>query len=535
VIRNQSDAIAETDVALALGADFADIFEVRNNVPETRRGVVRLPRCDSHEIRFGYEGVDGILRATIVDLDPPPAKTDVSIRCVEARWLLRLQPHESARIDIAVEPSIEGRLASPLSFEVAGAHASAVERRWWESCGGIEGLRPDHHRVVARALRDLGTLITPFDGQEVIAAGIPWYVAPFGRDSLITAYMMLSVNPEPARSTLLFLARNQAAEDDPLRDAEPGKILHELRRGELARSGLIPHTPYFGSVDSTPLFVVLAAEYWKATADLDTIHELRGSLDAALTWIDEFGDLDGDSFLEYERRSPAGLRNQGWKDSDDSIVHADGTLARGPIALVEAQGYAYMAKHRISEVYDALGDSARARVLRQEAAVLKRSFNDAFWMPEEATFALALDGQKNRVGSVTSNPGHCLFAGIVDTDKAAGVAERLMGRDLFSGWGVRSLARNHRAFDPVSYHNGSVWPHDNAVIAEGLGDYGFSAEAGRIAAALFDAALQDPDGRLPELFGGFDRAKDAPYAPYPGACRPQGWAAAAPLMLLRAL
>jgi glycogen debranching enzyme len=537
VIRNSSDAIAQTEVALALGADFADIFEVRNIVPESPRGVARPPKCDRHEIRFAYEGVDGILRATIVDVDPPPATTDVSGRRVEARWQMRLGPRESARIDIAVEPSLEGiRVrSSPLSFEAAGTHATAVERRWLESCDEIEGLGPDHHRVVAQALQDLGTLKTPFDDHDVIAAGIPWYVAPFGRDSLITAYEMLTVNPEPARSTLLFLARNQATEDDPLRDAEPGKILHELRRGELARSGLIPHTPYFGSVDSTPLFVALAATYWRATADLDTMHELRASLDAALRWIDEFADLDDDGFIEYERRSPAGLRNHGWKDSDDSIVHADGTLARGPIALVEAQGYVYMAKHRVSEVYDALGERARAEALRHEAAVLRRSFNDAFWMPEEGTFALALDGHKNQVGSVTSNPGHCLFAGIVDSDKAVGVAERLSSPDLFSGWGVRTLARHHGAFDPVSYHNGSVWPHDNAIIAAGLGAYGFSAEAERIATALFDAALQDPDGRLPELFGGFDRTKDSSFEPYPGACRPQAWAAAAPLMLARAL
>ena len=535
VIHNSSDAIAETEVTLTLEADFADMFEVRNIVPEPPRRVIRPPICDRHEIRFGYEGVDGIIRATIVDVDPPPETTAVSIQRVEARWQLRLGPRESARIDITVEPSLEGRRSAPLSFEAAGTRATAVKRKWLESCGEIEGLRPDRHRVVAQALRDLGTLTTPFDNHDVIAAGIPWYMAPFGRDSLITAYGMLAVNPEPARSTLLFLARNQATDDDPLRDAEPGKILHEIRRGELARSGLIPHTPYYGSVDSTPLFVALAAAYWSATADLDTIHELRASLDAALTWIDEFGDLDDDGFIEYERRSPAGLRNQGWKDSDDSIVHADGSLARGPIALVEAQGYVYMAKHRVSEVYEALGERERAEALRHEAVVLKRRFNDAFWMPEEGTFALALDGQKNQVGSVTSNPGHCLFAGIVDSDKAVGLAERLLSPDLFSGWGVRTLARNHRAFDPVSYHNGSVWPHDNAIISEGLATYGFSAEAERIATALFDAALQDPDGRLPELFGGFDRTKDAPFVPYPGACSPQAWAAAAPLMLARAL
>ncbi|CAN5702528.1 hypothetical protein BH20ACT23_BH20ACT23_06900 [soil metagenome] len=532
-IRNRRTARAETDVAIVLHADFADMFEIRGVVPEPPRGRARPPVFDDHEIRFGYEGVDDTLREAIVEMDPPPSAAGVTDGRVEARWTLRLEPHECARIDLAVEPSIEGRRAPRLSFEAAGEHATGALRAWLDSCDGIEELRPVHRRVVTAALRDLGSLITPFDGHEVMAAGIPWYVAPFGRDSLIIAYEMLALNPELARATLLFLARHQATEDDPHRDAEPGKILHEVRRGELARSGSIPHTVYYGSVDSTPLFVVLAAEYWRRTSDLDTMLELRAGLDAALGWIDEFGDLDGDGFIEYERRSPSGLRNQGWKDSDDSIVHADGALATGPIALVEAQGYVYMAKRRIAEVYDALGDRGRADVLRHEAGRLKASFNDAFWMPEEGTFALALDGRKYQVGSVTSNPGHCLFAGIVDSAKAAGVAKRLMGSDMFSGWGVRTLSRDCRAFDPMSYHNGSVWPHDNAIIAAGLRRYGFTDGAERISAALFDAALQTPDASLPELFGGFDRIEGVPYVPYPVACRPQAWAAAAPLMLLR--
>ncbi|MPZ90810.1 MAG: amylo-alpha-1,6-glucosidase [Actinobacteria bacterium] len=530
-IRNHGTARAETDVAITLGADFADMFEIRGVVPEPPRGLARPASFDRYQIRFGYEGVDDTLRETIVEMDPPPSTAGVSGGRVEARWSLRLEPHESAAIDLLVEPSIEGRRASPLSFEAAGERAEGAVRAWFESCREIEGLRPPYDRVVSAALRDLSSLITPFDDHDVFAAGIPWYVAPFGRDSLITAYEMLGVNPEPARATLRFLARHQATEDDPHRDAEPGKILHELRRGELARGGFIPHTPYYGSVDSTPLFVALAAEYWRRTKDLDSMLELRATLDAALRWIDEFGDLDGDGFIEYERRSPSGLRNQGWKDSDDSIVHADGALATGPIALVEAQGYVYMAKHQIAEVYAAMGDRGRAEVLRHEAGRLKKSFNDAFWMPE-GTFALALDGRKNRICSVTSNPGHCLFTGIVDSDKAADVARRLTSPEVFSGWGVRTLACDCGAFDPTSYHNGSVWPHDNAIIATGLRRYGFWGEAELISAAMFDAALQAPDARLPELFCGFDRIKDVPYVPYPVACRPQAWAAAAPLMLL---
>lgn len=532
--RNRGPARVETEIAVVLAADFADMFEVRNLVRSQNRAPFRAPVWNGDELRFGHLGVDNALRETIVELGPPPVTVDASSASAEARWPLNLAPREGEVIDLVVEPSFEGRRSTRRSFEAAGDHAAAAALRWTDSCTPIVELR-SYDRVLAASSRDLHSLITPIDDHDIIAAGIPWYVAPFGRDSLITAYEMLLLNAAPARQTLLYLAQHRANTDDPRRDAEPGKILHELRRGPLARAGFIPFNPYYGSVDSTPLFAMLAAAYWRWTTDRETMVELRPALDEALRWIDEFGDLDGDGFIEYRRRSPDGLLNHGWKDSDDAILHSDGTQATGPIALVEVQGYVYMAKHQIAAVYDALGEGARAQTLEREAEVLRKSFNDVFWMPQEGTFALALDGRKRRVESVSSNAGQCLFTGIVDEDKAASVAHRLMSPDMFSGWGIRTMSSDFPAFDPRSYHNGSVWPHDNAIIAAGLKRYGFSDETEVIATAIFDAALQAPDASLPELFCGFDRTEGAPYVAYPGACRPQAWAAAAPFMLLQAL
>jgi glycogen debranching enzyme len=360
-------------------------------------------------------------------------------------------------------------------------------------------------------------------------------VAPFGRDSLVTACQCLLVNPQIAHGTLTALAALQAQADDPWRDSDPGKIPHEVRNGELSRMGTIPHSPYYGTVDATPLFVIVAAEYFRWTADLELLRALRPALDAALAWIDRHGDCDGDGFVEYRSRSPAGLRNQGWKDSPDSILHADGTPAEGPIALVEVQGYVYAAKTRIAAVYDALSDERRASELRAQAGALRRAFNAAFWDEHQGTFVLALDGRKRAVASVTSNPGHCLYCGIVDSAKAAAVSERLMAPDMFSGWGIRTLSAKSPGYNPMSYHNGSVWPHDNAIIAAGLKRYGYSQAAERVAAAVFELAARARDQRLAELYCGFARAEDASVVEYPLACRPQAWAAGAPFMLLQAI
>jgi glycogen debranching enzyme len=416
--------------------------------------------------------------------------------------------------------------------------AAELERSgadWHTNCVRLESDNELFDGLIATAVRDLRALITPAPGGQIVAAGIPWYVAAFGRDALVTAGEAILLTSQLSLDALRVLAGLQATEDDPWRDAEPGKILHELRVGELAGAGIIPHTPYYGTVDATPLFLIRAADYYKWTGDLRTLRSLRPALDAALQWTDEYGDRDGDGFVEYERRSPGGLQNQGWKDSHDSVVHADGSLAEGPIALVEVQGYVYMAKLTVADVYDAFGDGERAAQLREQATALRVAFNETFWNPEEGTFALALDGHKRQVASVTSNPGHCLYCGIVDPGKAAAVIERLTAPDMFCGWGVRTLSSQCPAFNPMSYHNGSVWPHDNAIIAAGMKRYGHDEEVTRIAGAMFEVATGARDFRLPELYCGFDRSERASVVAYPVACIPQAWAAAAPLLLVQAM
>ena len=534
-VRNHGARLAETDLELSFAADFADIFEVRGMRKRMSRGQALRPKRNGRGLSFAYVGEDELFRETIIDLRPDPAELDLSEEGGRATWALRLEPGEALRIEVTVEPSLGGERKRRRSFETAVTKVQESSQQWRASCTQIGSPHRSFNRFIDASLRDLNALRTPSDGSDVITAGIPWYVAPFGRDSLITCYETLMLKPSLARDALLFLARHQAQADDPLRDAEPGKILHELRVGELARAGYIPFNPYYGTADATPLFLMLAGAYYRWTADLETMVQLRPAFDAALKWIDEHGDADGDGFVEYLRRSPGGLVNQGWKDSAGAVVHADGSRAEGPIALVEVQGYVYLAKERIAEVYEALGAGDRARALRWEAAGLKGAFNSAFWMPEEQSFALALDGDKRQVKSVTSNPGHSLYCAIADAEKGTAVAERLMAPDMFSGWGIRTLSTQSPAYNPVSYHNGSVWPHDNAIIAAGLKRYGFKDATQSIATALFEAATESPDSRLPELYCGFERRAHVPFVAYPVACRPQAWAAAVPFMLLQSM
>jgi glycogen debranching enzyme len=533
-IRNHSRQTIESELQIDLAADFADMFEVRGVSTRLSRGQILSIKRSNGGLVFGYLGEDELLRQTFVDLDPTP-EIDINGEKAFLRWPFRLGPRNSLSVAISFEPSLNGERSPNRSVDDALKAAEQAAEVWRDSSTEIKGLHTSFNRVVEASVRDLRALTTEIDDRRMMTAGIPWFVAPFGRDALITCYETLLLNPELSRDTLRFLSARQATTDDPERDAEPGKILHELRTGELARAGYIPHTPYYGSVDSTPLFVALAAAYYRWTADLETLSELLPSIDAALSWMDNYGDRDGDGFLEYERRSSAGLSSQGWKDSEDAIMHADGSIARPPIALVEVQGYAYIAKERIADVYEVLGHSDRAAALRKEAKQLKDAFNDAYWMPNEGTFALALDADKRQVQSVTSNPGHCLYCGIADDAKGKLVAERLMAEDMFSGWGVRTLSTQSPAFNPLSYHNGSVWPHDNAIIAAGLKRYGFGRGTERIVRALFDAALVSRESRLPELFCGFRRRPGIPYVSYPVACRPQAWSAAAPFMILQAL
>jgi glycogen debranching enzyme len=524
-----------TTLSLSLAGDFADMFEVRGGPRRDARGHALAPKRLDRGLALAYVGEDERFRETVVAFEPQPAEVILDGSRATAIWEVELRPREPSSLLVTVEPSIEGRRRRRRRLDTSTARLKAADSDWRTSCTAVESDNELFDKLITASVRDLRVLLTPAPGGRIVAGGVPWYVAPFGRDSLVTAYESLLLNPGLARDTLTVLARLQARAEDPWRDAEPGKIPHELRAGELAGAGIIPHTPYYGSVDSTPLFLLLAAAHYRWTGDLEAMARLRPSLDAGLRWIDEHGDADRDGFVEYERRSPAGLRNQGWKDSWDSVMHADGTLAEGPIALVEVQGYVYLAKLRIADVYEALGARDVAERLRDQANELRRAFDEAFWDPEEGTFALALDGRKRQVRSVTSNPGHCLYCAIVDPRKAEAVAERLMAPDMFCGWGIRTLSSDSPAFNPMSYHNGSVWPHDNAIAAAGLKRYGFHDAAERVATALFDVASDARDFRLPELYCGFDRDGATSPVAYPVACIPQAWAAAAPFMLLQAM
>ena len=523
-----------TVVEVSLAADFADVFEVRG-VGRRTGGQLAPPTRDGDRLRFGYVAVDGQRRETHIDLSPSPLRVRIDGNRVHVAWDVRLDAGQAIELQLTVLPVLPGRRRPGQTLEQAATRLETSYTAWVSACARISTDNELFDRLIDASVRDLHALMMPVGANALPAAGIPWYVAPFGRDSLLSACESLMINPAVARGTLLSLAGLQANVDEAWRDSEPGKILHELRVGELARTGQIPHTPYYGTADATPLFLMVAGGYYRWTLDLDTMRQLRPALDAALRWIDEWGDRDGDGFVEYERRSPAGLRNHGWKDSEDAIVHADGSLAQGPIALVEVQGYVYEAKLRIADVYEALGDIPRAERLRDEAARLREAFNLAFWMPDEGFYALALDGQKNQVASITSNPGHCLYCGIVDDDKAPLVAERLMAADMFSGWGIRTLSSGSPAYNPMSYHNGSVWPHDNAIAAAGLKRYGFNVATTRIATGLFDVASGTRDFRLPELLCGFQRDGSRAIVAYPVACIPQAWAATAPFMLVQAL
>ncbi len=533
-VRNFDSKPVATAAELSLAADFADVFEVRG-LDRATEGRILEPVHDAGHVRFGYVAADGEHRETLVELEPSPTRVRIDGDRVHVEWDVRLDVRESISLWITVTPSgVGGGRAEPAAAQAAVALESA-HAAWVGACAQITTDNELFDRLVDASVRDLHALMMPVGDDQLPAAGIPWYVAPFGRDSLLSACESLMINPKVARGTLLVLAGLQAQTDEAWRDAEPGKILHELRTGELARTGHIPHTPYYGTVDATPLFLMVAGGYYRWTLDLDTMRQLRPALDAALRWIDEWGDRDGDGFVEYHQRAPAGLINHGWKDSHDCIVHADGSLARGPIALVEVQGYVYEAKLRIADVYEAFGDLPYAERLRAEASELRAAFNEAFWDPEEGFFALALDGRKKQVRSVTSNPAHCLYCGIVDDDKAKLVAERLMAPDMFSGFGIRTLSGSSPAYNPMSYHNGSIWPHDNAIAAAGLKRYGFDAATNRIAAGLFDVASGARDFRLPELFCGFQRDGSRAIVAYPVACIPQAWAATAPFMLLQAM
>jgi glycogen debranching enzyme len=524
-------ALEPLDIAFAIRfeADFADIFEVRGT-KRPHRGRYLPARIEANGVILAYEGLDGIIRRTRLECDPEPQHRSSS----ELNFAARLRSKESAAFFLTVTCEVAKPLAPRLTYD----HALAAAEHALQCLKGydcvITTTNTQFNDWVNRAQADLHMMITETSTGLYPYAGVPWFTTPFGRDGLITALAFLWVNPQLTRGVLAYLAATQAQEINPEQDAEPGKILHEARQGEMATCGEIPFGCYYGSVDATPLFIILAGAYYERTGDDAFIETLWPHLEQALRWLDVYGDVDGDGFVEYARRGVHGLVNQGWKDSHNAVFYADGTPAEGPIALCEVQGYVYAAKRRAATLATLLGHPERAADLTHQAQTLQERFEHAFWCDELGTYALALDGHKRPCRVCTSNAGHVLFSGIAHPERAQRVAETLFSPDAFSGWGIRTVAASERCYNPMSYHNGSIWPHDNAIIAAGLAHYGFKELVLKVLTSLFEASLYLDLHRLPELFCGFTRRPGEGPTLYPVACAPQAWASASVFLLLQA-
>jgi glycogen debranching enzyme len=526
VINDGAEPI-HVELSVLFDADFADVFAVKDHLP----GKGRIDR-EVHDtgVRMTYRR-DDFVRET-------------HIRAHGAMWTdqsmsfwIQLEPHQTWRTEIDVELAANGHHHGVKTSTRPNMGISFGD--WVASAPTLESDWDDLRRTYQRSITDLAALrFYPegLDGASLPAAGLPWFMALFGRDSLITSYQALPFVPELAATTLRALASRQAQEMDDFRDAEPGKILHELRFGEMTYFQERPQSPYYGSADSTPLFLILLDEYERWSGDAHLVRELEPAARDALQWLDEYGDRDGDGYQEYERRNKeTGLENQCWKDSWNSIVHPDGSLASTPRATCELQGYVYDARRRCARLArDIWGDPALADRLDEAADELKRRFNTDFWVAAGGYFALALDGEKNQVSTLCSNMGHLLWSGIVDDERVPAVVDHLMSEAMFSGWGVRTLADGQVAYNPIEYHNGTVWPHDNALIAAGLARYGRHEQAAAIASAILEAAAYFSN-RLPETFAGFARHMTGAPVEYPSACSPQAWATGTPLLLLRVL
>jgi glycogen debranching enzyme len=528
-IRNYGLAPIKTSFLLHFEADYADIFEVRGTKRQ-RRGEPLGAVVEDAALILGYRGLDEVVRRTRVEFAPRPASLDGA----NATFAVSLRPQEEATYYVTVLCEAGGAGAARLSYEAAcSAAAGAADQDKARACT-VHTSNEQFNDWLQRTVADLDMMITQTAQGPYPYAGVPWFSTPFGRDGIITALECLWLDPGVARGVLGYLASTQATAVIPAQDAEPGKILHETRRGEMAALGEIPFGRYYGSVDATPLFVMLASAYQERTGDQPFLETLWPHVESALKWIDTYGDRDGDGFVEYFRQSPQGLVQQGWKDSHDAIFHADGTLARGPIALCEVQGYVYAAKRGAAALALALDQTERAAELLRQADALQQRFERAFWSEELASYALALDGDKRPCLVRTSNAGHCLFTGIAGREHARRTARTLLEEHTFSGWGIRTVASSEARYNPMSYHNGSIWPHDNALIAGGFARYGLKDQVLRVLTGLFDASLFVDLHRLPELFCGFHRRPGAGPTLYPVACAPQAWSAASVFLLLQA-
>ncbi len=567
-------------VRFTFGSDFRDMFEVRGYYPDNdgyALGEMKPIEILPDGALLGYRGSDAVERHTRLSFDPAPANVEIVID-----KLRRLGPMEAGQgIGQWTDPREEGRVVPPVAAAVFKIDLPPMESRsitvhvaphagdahplqstgssadrgrmldaafvglrdsydeWRSNSTQIETDHELFDQLLRRALQDLRLLVDNVDGDLVPTAGIPWFAVPFGRDSLITSMQTLPLRPSIAAGTLRFLARHQGTEHNDFRDEEPGKILHEIRLGELAKLQRVPHSPYYGSVDATPLFLVTLGEYARWTGDLDLARSMLPNAEAALAWMRDYGDPEGDGFLKFRTRSSEGIRNQGWKDSHDSTSHCDGRVAEPPIALAEVQAYAFAAHREMAELYTRLGEPEQAALERTLAERTRQRFLQALRMSDDngPFWAMGLDGDNARIETVTSNPGHALWAGLLRGDDARLTVDRVLADDMLCGWGIRTLSSRARTFNPMSYHNGSIWPHDNALIALGMKRAGADNAAREVASQVFEAGLRFPGSRLPELWCGFsrDRRYHSTPAQYPVSCSPQAWAAGSAFMLLQAL
>ncbi len=519
----------EIRLSMMFGADYADLFEVRGMQRE-QRGEILQSHTDRNELRLAYRGLDHVVRRTRIVFDPPPLRLTAG----RADFKLVLPPGGQSHSYVTIiceeggKPAVVATDYFSVFTEAGQARSSRIGMR-----GKIVTSNPLFNFWIDRSAADLEMLNTVMAAGSYPYAGLPWYATTFGRDGIITAHECLWLAPAMAKGVLAFLAAHQATALDPEKDAEPGKILHEARRGEMAALDEIPFRLYYGTVDATPLFIGLAGAYYRRTGDLDFIRSIWPNIKSALFWIDLYGDVDGDGFVEYAQHASKGLAQQGWKDSHDSIFHCDGRMASAPIALCEVQGYVYDAKIQAAMFAALLNEPALAQTLKEDARRLKKNFNEAFWCEEIGSYALALDSEKKQCAVPASNAGHALWSGIADDALARRVADRLLCDDLFCGWGVRTIATKTARYNPMAYHNGSVWPHDNALIADGMARYGLTEQAMVIFSAMMDASQYMDQHRMPELYCGFLKRSGEGPTLYPVACSPQAWAAASVFYLLR--
>jgi glycogen debranching enzyme len=539
-ITNNSRNPVRFNLEIAIRADFADIFEVKSS-QIVRRGRITTSWSEKRQVlRITYRNKD-FCREVIIrtgDGDGGPTVSangrlsfDIALKAGQA-W------HRCLIYDLTDGAELMRAPRECTHSSATSDHAEKMDE-WQRTVLKIRTSNEEFYRCFNQGVQDMAALRLPLKGMDhmvfVPAAGLPWFVALFGRDTLIVSLQAMIVYPEFAGGALEVLGQLQAKARDDYRDAEPGKILHELRYGELAHFKVIPHTPYYGTADATPLYLVALHAAWRATGDRALIERHLPAAEGCLAWIDEYGDCDGDGFQEYQTRSTAGYENMAWKDSGDAVMYPDGTLVRGPKALCELQGYVYDAWLRMAEIYDELDNKRRANALRKKADVLFRKFNEAFWDEKSGFYAYALDGEKNKVLSVVSNVGQCLWSGIIAPERAGKVVKRLMWEDMWSGWGIRTLSANHPSFNPYNYQTGAVWPHDNSLIALGMRRYGFAAEAAAVARDISRAASHFLLNQLPELYGGLQRDPTNFPVQYLGANVPQAWAAGTPFMLLQAM